>query len=124
MKTEWSKTWKSSKQPRKQRKFLFNAPSHIKQKKLSAPLSKTLRTQHKKSSLGVRIGDEVTIVRGDFKGKKGKVEKIIKQDERVVVSGVSRVKVDGTKANAPVHASKIMITKLNLEDSKRIRSKK
>ena len=124
MKSEWSKTWKSSKQPRKQRKFLFNAPAHIKQKKLSAPLSKTLRKEHNKRSLGVRVGDEVKIVRGDFKGKNGKVEKIIKPDERVVISKVSRVKVDGTKANAPIHASKIMITKLNLEDSKRIRSKK
>ncbi|MBR9678679.1 MAG: 50S ribosomal protein L24 [Nanoarchaeota archaeon] len=124
MKSEWSNSWKSSMQPRKQRKFLFNAPAHIKQKKMTAPLSKTLRKEHNKRSLVVRVGDEVKIVRGDFKGKKGKVEKIIKPNERVIINNVSRVKVDGTKANAPVHASKIMITKINLEDSKRIRSKK
>mgnify|MGYP000442139483 CR=1 FL=1 len=123
MRTEWVKSWKSSKQPRKQRKYAYNAPAHVSQRKMRAPLSKTLRQTHKKRALGVRVGDEVRILRGDFKGRKGKVERVVKRLESVVVAGVSRQKSDGSKSSALIHASKVMITKLNLDDSKRLRKK-
>ena len=121
MKKNWSRNWKSSGQPRKQRKYSHNAPAHVKQKKMKAPLSKTLKENHKKKSLGVRVGDEVKILRGDFKGKEGKVERIIKKKESVTVSNVSQMKADGTKADVLIKASKLMITKLNEEDSKRFK---
>ena len=84
MRTVWSKDWSSSKQPRKQRKYAFKAPPHIKHKKLRAPLSKELKKRYKKSALGVRVGDEVKILKGDFKGKTGKVDKVVKKSEAVV----------------------------------------
>jgi large subunit ribosomal protein L24 len=121
MKQEWSRNWNSSRQPRKQRKYQYNAPAHVKQRKMRAPLSKELKTKHKRKQLGVRVGDEVTIMKGDFKGKTGKVEKIMKKNEAVVVSNVSRQKADGTKSDVPIKACNVVITKLNLEDSKRFK---
>ena len=48
MKKDFSKSWKSSRQPRKQRKYVFNAPLHIRHKLVSANLSKELRKKYGK----------------------------------------------------------------------------
>ena len=50
MKRKFSKSWKSSKQPRKQRKYSANAPLHLKRKLLSVNLSKELRKKYGKRS--------------------------------------------------------------------------
>jgi large subunit ribosomal protein L24 len=59
MKKKWSKTWKSSKQPRKQRKYRHNAPLHIKHKFLSASLSKDLKKKYNIRNISLRKGDRV-----------------------------------------------------------------
>ena len=75
MKT-WSKSWKSSKNPKKQRKYRFRAPIHIKKKFCNVHLSTELRTKYNKRSVVVVTGDKVKILRGQFKGHTGKVEKV------------------------------------------------
>ena len=62
-----------SKQPRKQRKALYNAPAHARGKHLSASLSKDLREKVGSRTLPVRSGDKVRVLRGDFKGHEGEV---------------------------------------------------
>ncbi len=62
MKKKFSDKWKASKLPRKQRKYLANAPLHIKRKFLSANLSKELRKKHGKRSIPIRKGDTVRIM--------------------------------------------------------------
>ena len=59
MKSKFNKNWNSSVQPRKQRKFLFNAPNHIKRKLLSAHLSKDLRKKYNTRAIEVIKNDEV-----------------------------------------------------------------
>jgi large subunit ribosomal protein L26e len=49
---------------RKNRKAHFAAPSHLRYKLMSAPLSKELRAKHGVKSMPVRKDDEVTVVRG------------------------------------------------------------
>ena len=51
MKKDWNKTWNSSTQPRKQRKFRHNAPIHIRRKLMSSTLSKELRKKYGKEAL-------------------------------------------------------------------------
>jgi large subunit ribosomal protein L26e len=46
---------------RKNRKRHFNAPSHIKRKLMSAPLSKELRVKYNVRSMPVRKDDEVQV---------------------------------------------------------------
>ena len=64
-----------SKQPRKQRKALYNAPLHLRNRLMSAMLSKELKEKYNKNSLPVRKGDVVKILRGNFKGIEGEVSK-------------------------------------------------
>ena len=51
MKSVFSKTWVRSKQPRKQRKYVANAPLHIKGKMVRAHLSKDLQKNMLKDHL-------------------------------------------------------------------------
>jgi len=111
-------------QPRKQRKRLYQAPSHIRYKHFSALLSPSLKTSHNISSLPVRSGDTVRIMRGDRKGLEGKITRVDRKKYRIFVEGITREKVDGTTTFVPIHPSKVMITSLNLDDKWRRESLK
>jgi large subunit ribosomal protein L24 len=102
--------------PTKQRKMLYNAPSHIRHKLLAAHLSPELRASHLLKSLPVRSGDTVRVMRGDHKGFEGKITRTDLKNYRVYVEGLTREKVDGTTIFVPVHPSKIMVTHFNLDD--------
>lgn len=119
MKKEWSSSWKSSKLPRKQRKYRYNAPLHVKQKFLGVHLSKELRKKYGKRSIGVRKGDSVKIMRGQFAGKAGKVNSVYLKRSRVAVEGIDNIKKDGTKRPYPLQPSNLMLTELNLDDKMR-----
>lgn len=122
MKQQFSTSWISSKQPRKQRKFRVNAPLHVKHKFLSANLSKPLRQKHGKRNLPVRKGDEVLVMRGTFKKKKAKVIEVDLKKLKISLEGIQRTKKDGTKVSVFFNPSSLQIQELNLEDKKRIRS--
>ena len=115
----WSKLWKSSSQKRKQRKYAFKAPLHIKHKMLGSSLSKELRKEHKVRSVPVRKGDTVKITTGQFKGKSGKVTKVSLANMRVYLEEASLTRTDGTNALYPIHPSNLEIIKLDLSDKKR-----
>ena len=110
-----------SKKARKQRKAFYNAPLHIKRKNISSHLSEDLQKEFKVRSLQVRKGDTVKVMRGDedIVGVEGKVASVITKTGRVTVEGITVAKADGTQIAKPVHASKVMITKLDLSDPKR-----
>jgi large subunit ribosomal protein L24 len=119
MKKEFSKQWIASSQPRKQRKYLANAPLHLKRKVLSVNLSKTLREKYKTRNVVLRKEDLVKILRGKFRGKQGKVVEIKTKLSKVYVEGIQTTKQDGTKVNVKLQASNLQIIELNLEDKKR-----
>ncbi len=102
--------------PRKQRKNLYQAPLHKRYRRFSASLSPDLKSSHNTDSIPVRAGDTVQVVRGDYKGFEGKVTGIERKEYRIFVEGVTREKVDGSTALVPIHPSKAMITRLNLDD--------
>lgn len=123
MKQKFSKSWKASKQPRKQRKYLANAPLHLKRKMLSVNLSKDLRKKHGKRNVVVRKGDIVQIMRGKFKKKKGKVLIVKIKTSEVHVEGIQVKKRDGSKVNVKLKPSNLQIVELNLEDKKRFKTR-
>jgi large subunit ribosomal protein L24 len=102
--------------PTKQRKMLFQAPDHTRHKIFASRLSPELRASQGVKTLPVRSGDSVRIMRGDHKGFEGKITRVNKEEYRVYVEGLTREKVDGTTIFVPIHPSKIMITRLNLDD--------
>ncbi len=72
----------------------------------------------------MRTGDTVRITRGDFSGVEGKVSDIDAGRQRLFVEGVTRENVAGTSQKVSVHCTKVMITKLNLDDKWRADSLK
>ena len=112
-----------SKQPRKQRKFLANAPNHIKRKLMGSPLDKKLREKHGRRNIEVVKGDEVKVMRGKFAGKQGKVGTVDVKNTRIQVDGVQRMKAGGEKLVTWFHPSKVKIIILNDKDGRRFRKK-
>ena len=121
MKSKFSKTWKSSKQPRKQRKYVANAPNHLKRKFMGAMLDKSLRAKHGFRSIEVRKGDEVKVMRGKFRGRRGKVGTVEVGRTRIAIDGVQRTKKGGDKINVWFHPSNVKIMVLNLDDVRRLK---
>ncbi len=120
MKQEFSTKWESSTQPRKQRKFMANAPLHIRHRFLSANLSKDLRKKYGKRNLPLRKGDEVLIMRGAFRKKKAKVASVDLKNSRVALEGIQRTKKEGSKVNVFFHPSVLQLQTLNLDDKMRL----
>jgi len=90
--------------------------TETRRKMISASLSPELRERYGRRSFTIRKGDTVKVVRGDFTGIEGKVNKVDSDQERLFVEGLTRDKVSGTSSLVTVHSSKVMITNLNLSD--------
>ncbi len=115
----YNQNWKKSAQPRKQRKYAYNAPVHIRGSFLHAPLSADLKKKYAKNAVRVRKGDKVKVMVGQFKGKIGVVDKIDITTAKVYVQKVEGIKKDGSKYLYPIHASNVQILDLKLGDKKR-----
>ncbi|MBI2559435.1 50S ribosomal protein L24 [Candidatus Woesearchaeota archaeon] len=115
----FSTEWKSSRKPRKQRKYRLGAPLHIKQKLVHSHLSKELRKKYGRRSVGLRKGDRVKVMRGKFRKHEGKVESINIGKTSVLVSGAEITKKDGNKKLLGLHPSNLMITEMNIDDKLR-----
>jgi large subunit ribosomal protein L24 len=121
MKIAFSKSWISSTQTRKQRKYRYNAPKHISYKFASAKLHKTLRDKYSVKTLSVIKGDKVKILRGSHKGKESIVETVDRKESKLFLEKIKRSRRDGSEVPVAVEPSNVMIVSLNLEDKKRIK---
>jgi large subunit ribosomal protein L24 len=109
----------TSSQPRKQRLARANAPHHQARKQMASHLSEELLLKYNRRSMTVITGDEVKLLRGDHRGKSGKIVDVDVSVRKVVVEGVTNKKADGTEVPLPVDPSNLLIVKLNLEDKRR-----
>lgn len=119
VKRKFSSTWLGSTQPRKQRKYRYNAPLHLQQKLVHTHLSPLLRKKYHLRSIQIRKGDKVKILRGQFKKKEGIAEQVILKRGVVFVNGMEIIKKDGGKILFPLSPSVLMITELELKDRRR-----
>jgi large subunit ribosomal protein L24 len=119
MKKEFNKSWKASKQPRKQRKYVARAPLSTKKKFITSNLSKELRKKYGKRSFQIKKGDTVKIMKGKFKKRTGKIVEINLKRLKVIIEGIQVKKQDGSKANIKMQPSNLQIIELNMEDQKR-----
>jgi large subunit ribosomal protein L24 len=87
--------------------------------KFGSPLSDELRERYKRKSVRPRVGDSVRIVRGGFKGIEGKITGVAPALGVVNVEGVTREKLKGGTAPAPIHSSNVIVTSLVLDDKAR-----
>lgn len=98
---------------------LIHIPKHQRESLLSAPLSNSLRELYKKRTVRVIKGDSVKVMRGEYKGVEGKVEKLDTERGTLNIEGIRREKIRGGQVKVPIHASKVMLINLNLDDKYR-----
>ena len=101
---------------RKQRYNLHNAPLHKKRKWISSHLAENLLLKYDRRSLPVVKGDTVKVMRGNYRGHEDKISKVNVRDQTVEIEGVTITTAKGTKLAKPIHASTLLITKLNVTD--------
>ncbi|KAF9128702.1 60S ribosomal protein L26B [Mortierella sp. 14UC] len=104
---------------RKSRKAHFSAPSDLRRKIMSASLSKELREKHSARSLPIRKDDEVMVVRGSFKGREGKVVQVYRRKWVIHIERVNREKANGAAVAVGVHPSKVVITKIHMDNDRK-----
>ena len=103
-----------SKQPRKQRKALYNYSNYQRSKLFSTRVADFLREEYGIKKLPVRVGDQVRVVKGEFEDFEGEVTEII-SSQRVKVKECVFEKTDGTEFHPAIHVSKLIITKFKDE---------
>ncbi|CAM9384108.1 unnamed protein product, partial [Chrysoparadoxa australica] len=125
---------------RKSRKAHFSAPSHIRYESLaplpflllppqgvctksqSDPDSPTSQAEADVCaslkgvrSLPVRKDDEVTVVRGIYKNREGKVVACYRKKFVIHVERITREKANGATVQVGIDASKVVITKIKMD---------
>jgi large subunit ribosomal protein L24 len=100
-------------------KTITVAPKHIRDKNICSTLSDDLREQYKRRSIRVIKGDTVQVMRGEYAGIEGKVEKVNTSRGTLSIEGVQREKVRGGNVKVQIHSSKVRVSGLNLDDKYR-----
>jgi large subunit ribosomal protein L24 len=98
---------------------LIHIPKHQRDRMVGATLADNLRQQYGRRSVRVIEGDSIRVMRGEYKGVEGKVEKVDTENGMLEIEGVQREKVKGGQVKVPIHASKVMITNLKMDDKYR-----
>jgi large subunit ribosomal protein L24 len=98
---------------------LLHVPKHQLDKMLGATLADNLRQQYGKRSARVIKGDSVRVMRGEYKGVEGKVDKVDTERGTLHIEGIQREKIKGGNVKVPIHASNVMITNLKMDDKYR-----
>lgn len=106
---------------RKQRRRHFTAPLSRRRRALSCHLDGKLIAEYGTRSFPVRKGDTVKLLRGpaDLVGTEAKVAEVDVKNMRITVEGITVAKADKTEKARPIHASNVLITKLDLSNPRR-----
>lgn len=101
---------------------LIHLPKHKRDKMVGAVLEDSLRKQYGKKNIRVIKGDSIRVMRGEYKGVEGKVEKVNTEHATFHIEGIQREKIRGGQVKVPIHSSNVMVISLHLDDN--YRSKK
>merc|ERR1711869_119707 len=104
---------------RKSRKAHFTAPSHMRRIIMSSALSSELRNKYHVRSMPVRKDDEVSVVRGTYKGREGKVMQCYRKKWIIHVERITREKASGATVQVGIHPSKCVVTNLKLDKDRK-----
>ncbi|MDQ3884943.1 MAG: 50S ribosomal protein L24 [Thermoproteota archaeon] len=98
---------------------LIHLPKHKRDKMVGAVLEDGLRKQYQKKTIRVIKGDSVRVIRGEYKGVEGKVDRVDTEHATFHIEGIQKEKIRGGQVKVPIHSSKVMVITLNLEDKYR-----
>jgi large subunit ribosomal protein L24 len=96
-----------------------SAPKHVRDKSICSTLTDDLREQYNRRSIRVIKGDTVRVMRGEYTGIEGKVEKVNTRRGTLSIEGVQREKVRGGNVKVQIHSSNVRVSGLNLDDKYR-----
>jgi ribosomal protein uL24 len=109
-----------SEKRRNNRKKHYNADSNKKRIIMSSRIDKSFRKNYSPTTMPVRKGDEVKIMRGIQKGKSGKIVQCSRKGIFIYVSTVTYKKMNGDEAYLPIHPSNVQIQKLVLTRERKL----
>ena len=98
---------------------LLHFPTHLRDRMVSSTLSDSLREQYHARSCRVIKGDSVRVMRGEYSGIEGKVERVNTKKGSLSIEGIQREKVKGGNVKVQIHASNVIIMSLKLDDKYR-----
>jgi len=107
-----------TKSKRKQRRRLYNLPTHKKNILFNAKLHEDLQAEYGIKRMTIRNGDSVLVVRGEFRDMEGKVSKVDRQKAQLFIEGASIEKSSGTTFDIPIHPSNVILTKIEVKKDK------
>jgi len=101
----------NSVQGRKQRKFRYTAPNHMRRKMVFVHIGKELRAKlgTARRSIQPRKGDKVKILRGDHKGHSGKIFEVNLSTLKIYVEGAHTRTSKGVEKLVPIDPSSLVI---------------
>ena len=102
-------------------KQIYRALNQVVNKQICAPLSKDLRKKYSRRSARIMVDDTVNVIRGEYKGIKGKVSKISTNNSSIAIEGNKKEKLKGDKIDVYIHSSNVIITSLNTDDKWRLK---
>ena len=94
-------------------------PKHVRDKSICSTLTDDLRKQYNRRSIRVIKGDTVRVMRGEYTGIEGKVEKVNTKRGTLSIEGVQREKIKGGNVKVQIHSSNVRVSGLNLDDKYR-----
>lgn len=107
----------TSSKPAKIHRYLDVRPNHISGKTNAvAALSSSLRDKYTRNAIRLRVGDSVRLLRGEYSGIEGKIQKVFASDGLITVEGINREKIAGGTTPVKIPASNVVVTSLNLDD--------
>jgi len=102
-------------------KRIYRALHQVVNKQISAPLSKDLRKKYSRRSARIMVDDTVNVIRGEYKGIKGKISKVSTTNSSIAIEGNKKEKLKGDKIDVYIHSSNVIITSLNTDDKWRVK---
>lgn len=97
----------------------LHVAKHVLHSMVASTLNDSLRQRYKTRNTRVIKGDSVRVMRGEYSGIEGKVEKVNTARATLSIEGIQREKIRGGNVKVQIHASNVMITTLNLDDKYR-----
>jgi large subunit ribosomal protein L24 len=98
---------------------LVHESKHVRDSSVCSSLKDNLRQQYKIRSVRVVKGDSVKVMRGEYTGVEGKVEKVDTKRGTLSIEGIQREKVRGGNVKVQIHASNVIVMSLHLDDKRR-----
>jgi large subunit ribosomal protein L24 len=98
---------------------MLHTPKHVRDGMIHSTLAENLREEYGRRSIRVIKGDNVRVMRGEYNGIEGKIEKVNTQRGTLAIEGIQREKVRGGNVKVQIHASNVKIIGLNLDDKTR-----